>query len=311
MQTRTLVSLLALGLMISAAGGTPGSHAPDSPQGPRRFSLSSGVSMELAAGWVAQGNMDIPPPQLLQTAAPDIQFTEFLAWENREGASLAQLASSSNPFFGADARTLDVRMHRANSLAKHFFFFFFPPPDSCLAQARAVYREEKARHEAAQLEEAKRDRESDRKHFVAVTPPDVHIGRNCQFAPVLSDFYAEQISAGVTFSRTGGSEQATGLLRRFDVPPMEQMEAGGMTFYVFEAQGQRFIEQHEIEKFRLPQSLLGAKAYFFWAIGARSPFPFAAEPARRGELLVHATYATLSVSGDARREFLGLLRTIQ
>lgn len=164
-QARSLVSIVALGLIISAAGGTPGTDAPDSPQGPRRFSLSNGVSMDLPAGWVAQRDRSIPPPQLLQTAAPDIQFTEFLAWENREGASLAQLASSSNPFFGTDARTLDVRMHQANSLAKHFFFFFFPPPDSCLAQARAAYREEKARREAAQLEEAKRDRESDRKHL--------------------------------------------------------------------------------------------------------------------------------------------------
>ncbi|MGH9860231.1 MAG: hypothetical protein ACRD5F_09435, partial [Candidatus Acidiferrales bacterium] len=165
-QPKSLLSVLALGLMVSVAGSTSGSHAPDSPKGPRRFSLSNGVSMNLPGNWVEQRERGIPPPQLLQVAAPDIQFTEFLAWENREGASLAQLASSSNPFFGSDARTLDVRMHQANSLANHFFFFFFPPPDSCLAQARAAYREEKARREAAQLEEAKRDRESDRKHFV-------------------------------------------------------------------------------------------------------------------------------------------------
>lgn len=310
-QPKRLLSVLALGLMVSVAGSTSGSHAPDSPQGSRRFSLSNGLSMDLPAGWVQQHDRDIPPPQLLQTAAPDIQLTEFLAWENRADASLAQLALSSNPFFGSDARTLDVRMTQTNGLVNHLFFFFFPPPDSCLAQARAAYREEKARREAAQLEEAKRERESDRQHFVAVTPPDVRVSRNCQFAPVLSDFYAGQISAGVTFSRTDSVERAGGLLHSFDVPPMEQVEAGEMTFYVFEAQGQRFVEQQDIETFRLPQSLLGAKAHFFWAIGARSPFPFAAEPARRGELLVHATYATLSVSGDARREFLELLRTMR
>ncbi len=308
---RSLVCILLLGLMISVAGGTPGSHAPDSPQVPSRFSLSNGVSMELPAGWVKQRDRDIPPHQLLQVAAPDIQFTEFLAAENRESASLAQLALSSNPFFGSDARTLDARMHQANSLANHFFFFFFPPPDSCLAQARAAYRQEQARREAAQLEEVKAEHDADRKHFVAVTPPDVHIARNCQFAPALADFFAEQISAGVTFSRSGGVERAGGILHSFEVPPMEQLEAGGMTFYIFEAQGQRFVEQQEIEKFRLPQHLLGAEAHFFWAIGARSPFPFAAEPARSGELLVHATYATLSVSGDARRDFLALLRTIR
>jgi hypothetical protein len=212
---------------------------------------------------------------------------------------------------GQDARVLDTRFLRPGALAEQLFYFFFSPPESCLAEGAAAYRREVARREAAQLEEIQQEQDEERRASLSTSPPNASITHHCEYASALPELYAEQLSAGVVFSRSSNVERVRGVLREFRMPPMEQLEANGMTFYVFEAQGERFVEQADVDKYRLSGQYRGAKAHFFWAVGAPSPFPFSEDATRKGVQLVHVAYGTLSLSGDARNEFLSLLRSVR
>ena len=59
------------------------------------------------------------------------------------------------------------------------------------------------------------------------------------------------------------------------------MEASGLTFYVFEAQGRMWLDLATVDHCNLPDEMQGAQADFFWAVGASSPFPFIRDPQRK------------------------------
>jgi hypothetical protein len=112
----------------------------------------------------------------------------------------------------------------------------------------------------------------------------------------------------VSLNSAGGSR---GLFPSFYVPPTERVEIDGKTFFIYEAQGQGYVDRPQLDYFNLPEGWQGARAFLFWAVGADTPFPFVRDPARRNVRLVHVAYACLSTTGDARPAFLEKLRSIR
>lgn len=272
----------------------------------RTFSLAGQISVELDGQWTERRDAEPPPLPALIPSAPKLSFSDALILENHKSRSVLQLALSENPFVGRDAPSLDKQFHATagtgNGLHEHLFYFFFPPPKACLEHGRVEFE----RRRSEQEQNAERD--EDGKLKAPLRPLMMH--QSCSFSTTLLEMFAEQVSAGLTFSRTEKQERVRGRLHEFYLPPMEQMEIGGRTFFIFEAQGQRMVERGEIEKYGLPEELRGARAYFFWAIGAPSPFPFLRDPLRKDLQLIHVVYACLSLDGDARPEFLKILRNV-
>jgi len=180
--------------------------------------------------------------------------------------SALRIATTTNPFLGGDEVALDVQMHGAagsgNGLADYLFYFFFSPPRDCLDGGSEAYRKAKSQAELP-------DR----------TPsPDLSIRMYCKHAPTLADFYSRELSPGVVYQFTNGVERASGIYAEFYLTPMEKVEANGLTFYVFEAQGSRQLDLVTLDHFNLPDETQGAQPDFFWAVGAPSPFPFFLDP---------------------------------
>jgi hypothetical protein len=264
----------------------PASHAQQPPPLPRTFSIPPAVEIQLTTDWVELREQKAPPPSQLLPAAPRVNFTDVLALENRQAHALVEVLVSDNPFEGFNPQSLDQRMHAGQGagLMEHFFYFFFPPPRNCLVLARAAV-------DAA--------RSKDNEH------PSVQ--RGCDFSPTLADFYASQISSGVSFHDKDGRP----IPRGFYVPGTESVELDGKTFFLFEALADRAIDRPEVDQFNLPDDLRGRRAHFFWAAGTNAPFPFVRDPSRKNVRLIHLVYASLSRGGEGRdefREMLGKLR---
>jgi len=208
---------------------------------------------------------------------------------------LFELAVSDNPFLGSDAYSLDTKLHSGSRLAEHLFYFFFPLPRTCLAQGYAAHQEE--RNGADRGEQS-------------AGLQDLQVRHECDSAPTLLDLFARQVVSGAVFLRRSGKERVEGTFRDLVLPPMEQVDVNGLTFFVFEAQGQLPIERGELDKYNLPEDLRGGKAYFYWAMGAPTPFPFIEDTIRKNVPITHVVYATLSIRGAARTDFLELLRQV-
>ncbi len=232
----------------------------------RRFSLSSGASIEVSPEWIEREQMPLPPSPRLAPFAPHVTFLEFAALENPKMHSVLRIAMTTNPFLGGDEVALDVQMHGAagsgNGLADYLFYFFFSPPRDCLDGGSEAYRKAKSQAELPDQ-----------------TPsPDLSIRMYCKHAPTLADFYSRELSPGVVYQFTNGVERASGIYAEFYLTPMEKVEANGLTFYVFEAQGSRQLDLVTVDHFNLPDETQGAQPDFFWAVGAPSPFPFFLDP---------------------------------
>jgi len=74
------------------------------------------------------------------------------------------------------------------------------------------------------------------------------------------------------------------------------VEASGLTFYVFEAQGRMWLDLATVDHFNLPDEMQGAKADFFWAVGAPSPFPFIRDPQRKNVPLIQVVYTGMELA---------------
>lgn len=74
------------------------------------------------------------------------------------------------------------------------------------------------------------------------------------------------------------------------------VEASGLTFYVFEAQGRMWLDLATVDHFNLPDEMQGAKADFFWAVGAPSPFPFIRDPQRKNVPLIQVVYTGIELA---------------
>jgi hypothetical protein len=226
----------------------------------KRFSLSSGASIDVSPNWIEREQMPLPPSPRLAPFAPQVTFLEFMALENPKMHSVLRIATTTNAFLGGDEVALDVQMHAAvasgNGLADYLFYFFFSPPRDCLDGGSEAYK--KAKNQAELPDRAE-------------VSADLSIRIDCEHPPTPAGFYSRQLSPGVLFQVTNGVERASGIYPEFYQTPMEKVEANGLTFYVFEAQGRTQLDLATVDHFNLPDEMQGAQADFFWAIGATSP----------------------------------------
>jgi len=299
------------GFMVpGVAAQTPASPERGAEQSPRssqvqpqlelkRFSLLSGTSIDLSPDWIEREQMPLPPSPRLARFAPQVTFLEFMALENPKMHSTLRIATTTNPFLGGDEVALDVQMHSAagsgSGLAAYLFYFFFSAPRDCLDGGSEAYR--KAKNQAELPD-----------HTAA--SPDLSIRTDCQHPPTLAGFYSRQLSSGVLFQVTNGVEFAGGIYPEFYLTPMEKVEASGLTFYVFEAQGRMRLDLATVDHFNLPDEMQGAQADFFWAVGAPSPFPFIRDPQRKNVPLIQVAYAGMGLGSDKHDIFMRLLRQV-
>src|SRR6266849_4890332 len=264
----------------------------------KRFSLLSGTLIDVSPDWIEREQMPLPPSPRLAPFAPQVTFLEFMALENPRMYSALRIATTTNPFLGADEVALDVQMHSAagsgSGLADYLFYFFFPPPRDCLDGGSEASRKAKSQAELPDQ----------------TVSPELSIRTYCKHAPTLSDFYSRELSPGVVYQFSNGVERASGIYPEFYLTPMEKVEANGLTFYVFEAQGRRQLDLATVDRFNLPDETQGAQPDFFWAVGAPSPFPFFRDPQRKNVQLIQVAYAGLGLGPNKRDIFLRLLRQV-
>ena len=134
----------------SAVQSSGSSHAQP-PVELRRFSFSSGVSIEVSSEWIEREQIPLPPSPRLAPFTPQVTFLEFAALENPKMHSVLRIATTTNPFFRDDEAALEVRMHggagSGNGLADYLFYFFFSPPRDCLDGGSEAYRNAKSQAE--------------------------------------------------------------------------------------------------------------------------------------------------------------------
>jgi hypothetical protein len=265
----------------------------------KRFFLSSGTSIDVAPDWIEREQMPLPPSPRLARFAPQVTFSEFVALENPKIHSALRIATTTNPFLGGDEVALDVQMHSAaglgSSLADYLFYFFFSPPRDCLDGGSEAYSKAKSQTELPDQ----------------TVSPDLSIQTYCKHAPTLADFYSRELSPGFEFQFTNGAERATGIYPEFYLTPMEKVEANGLTFYVFEAQGRMQLDLATVDHFNLPDEMQGAQPDFFWAVGAPSPFPFFWDPQRKNVEVIELAYAGIGLGPNKRDIFMRLLRQVR
>ncbi len=305
-----LFGFMAPGLAAQMSQQTPASPERGAKQSSRssqiqpqvelkRFSLLSGISVDVSRDWVEREQIPLPPSPRLAPFAPQVTFLEFMALENPRMHSALRIAMTTNPFLGGDEVALDVQMHGAagsgNGLADYLFYFFFSPPRDCLDGGSQAYKKAKTQ---AQLPDQ------------TTVSPDLSIRTDCKHAPTLADFYSRELSPGVLFRATNGMERASGIYPEFYLTPMEKVEANGLTFYVFEAQGRMQLDLATVNHFNLPDEMEGAQADFFWAVGVPSPFPFFRDPQRKNVPVIQVAYAGIGLGPDKRDVFMKLLRHV-
>ena len=91
---------------------------------------------------------------------------------------------------------------------------------------------------------------------------------------------------------------------------MERVEANGLTFCAFEAQGRMQLDLATVDHFNLPDKMLGAQSDFFWAVRARSPFPFFRDTQKKSAQVIEVAYAGIGLGPNKRDIPLRLLRQV-
>jgi hypothetical protein len=294
-------ALVALGAAhIAGSRSTPG-HTPEEQQ--QRVLLRTGVSIDLSREWAQRDQKEMPPTPPLARFAPPFTFMEFTELDNPRTHSTLRIGTTNNVFLGQDEVALDTQtlhtpMHddasSANGLMDYLFYFFFPPPRDCLDGGAEAFHIASVKVSESQN----------------LGTRNLSIRTDCHYAPTVAEFYAGQLSSGVEFQLTNGAEKVGGIYRQFYSPPMEKLESNGLTFYVFEAQGQTQFDQQTLDYFNLPNDLRGTQADYFWAVGAPSPFPFYLDTQRKNVTLIQVAYAGVGFSPNERGYFMGLLRQI-
>ncbi len=293
--TATAAVLAALSLGVAILGAAT---RPQQPTDLQRFGLENGVSIQLASTWKPSGSGTEPPPGGLGPYAPPFHFNQILFLSNAAQLAVLQLATSDNPLIGHDAYWLDTQMHSTNgtgvSLSDYLFFLFLPPSHSCMQDA------------LDKVTEATRAAKTDDHEF---SQSELQVTYACTYSPTLSDFYSQQLTTGITFRQSLSGPRAYGDFKNLDLPPMEQVDFSGMTFFVFEAQSREQIGEKAVHYFNLPAETQGLHADFFWAVGAPSPYPFVADPSRKNVPIIHIAYA--AAGSNKRADFLRILQRVR
>lgn len=283
----------------AATAAVPSPDTPNEPSRPaqnlRTYALTSNYGVTLSAEWTAISENNLPPPAPLSPYAP-FHLSGNLVLSNKARGTILQFATSNNIFLGHDSYWLDTEVHSPSgsgtSLLDLFFYYFSPPSDACIHEVLTTY--------AA----ASRVPPTD-------GPAYMQVYYSCPLSDTLSDFYAAQVSSGITFQLTDNGTRVLAPVGDFYVAPMEQVDESGLTFFVFEAQGINTVSTDAARRFHLPENAQGGQPDFFWAIGAPSPFPFVADESRQDIAILHVAYARLGVDADAKSEFMSILRGIR
>jgi hypothetical protein len=288
-------TILALIFFVAVFG--LGAEAPRTPPNEVVHSVAEGISITLPSDWVETTTRQDAPSVLFSESAPPYHFSPLLTLMNLHQHSILKLATSNNLLAGRDAYWLDTQMHAPNSsgtnLPDLLFYFFFSPPHSCLEKGTSAYAGAGRAYPAGQ------------------TSPDLQVYLDCRFSPTLADFSSAQISSGLILRQTQQHGlRAIGAVNDFYLAPMLQTDFEGITFYVFEARQPEGLLPEVVQQFGLPQVLVGAQADYFWAVGAKSPFPFVNDPPSRSTRLIHVAFAGIAVGGSMQDEFLALLHKI-
>ena len=269
----------------------------------RTFSLAGRIQVSLASDWVQRIDIDAPPASPLLRSSPEFGFTDFLVLENRAKPAVLEIGLSGNPFFGRDAVWMDTAIH--SSLLPTLFYLFFPPPRSCLDRAHSAFEAELHRREE-EARAAQSDEKSQKKAQGSVEP--ISVAEPCSFGVTALDFFAGQLSPVIHQHGTRAEQHIQPTLGSFYLQPTEEVEIGANTFFIFEARADQALQLSEVQRFGLPDDRQGARAHFFWAIGAATPFPFVRDPQRKDLQIFHTVYASLALDGEAREQFNSLLR---
>ena len=270
----------------------------------RTFSLADRATITLSSDWTERHDTDPPPYPVLSASAPRLVFSDFLVLENTRAPAIIKIGFSDNPFFGSSTGDLETRMHGRDGMLRYMFYFFFPPPRACLAQGRSRWADAQRRHAEEVKKETDRKRDKDEKP--KEIPPPSPVAMECEYGPATADLFAQQLSPGFTFG-----ERVTASVRDFYLPPLNQFERDGWTWFVFEAQSQRPIDRPELDKFGLQEAMRGSRVHYLWAFGARSPFPFLNDPLRKDLQIVHVAAALTSSNDDAAARFREILAALR
>lgn len=267
------------------------------PSRTQTYGLTNSYSVELAPEWRSAGSNEIPPPAILSPYAPPFHLSGNLAFSDGARGAILQFATSNNPFIGHDAYWLDTQIHSPSgsgmSLFDFFFYYFFPPSDACIHEVLTTYAN------------------ASRVPPTSDSPSYMQVYYTCPTSDTLSGYYAAQVSSGITFQLTNDGTRVLAPVGDFYLGPMEQVDSGTITFFIFEAQGTDAVSSEAAERFHLPPNAQGGQPDFFWAIGATSPFPFVADSGRKDTVLLHVAYARIGAGTDAKAEFLEILHNIR
>jgi hypothetical protein len=294
----TMFAALVFGTAFRTVAPLP-QQQEQHPADLQRFFLENGISIDLGLNWKPTGAPSAPPPGL-GPYAPPFHFNQILFLTNEHQYTLLQLATSDNPLIGHDAYWLDTEMHSiygtGMSLPDYLFFLFLPPSHSCMDDV------------LDKLAAASRPADPDPSGG-EFSRSELQVTYSCSYAPTLSDFYSQQLTSGITFRQALNGPRAYGDFKNLEMPPMEQVDFSGMTFFVFEALSREQISENAVHYFNLPVETQGLHADFFWAVGTTSPFPFVADPTRKNTPIIHLAYA--GAGPNRRSDFLRILQRIR
>jgi len=294
-----ILAVLVLGAAFRAPKPPPQQQQEQHHSDLQRYFLENGISIDLGPNWKPSGAGNAAPPGGLGPYAPPFRFNQILFLTNEHQYTLLQLATSDNPLIGHDAYWLDTQMHATNgtgaSLPDYLFFLFLPPSHSCMDDV------------LAKLAAASRPAEPDPSGG-EFSKSELQVTYSCSYAPTLSDFYSQQLTTGITFRQALNGPRAYGDFKNLEMPPMEQVDFGGMTFFVFEALSHEAVSENAVHYFNLPAETQGLHADFLWAVGTTSPYPFVADPSRKTPI-IHLAYA--GAGPNRRTDFLRILERVR
>jgi hypothetical protein len=302
------------GSSANAKKGNAGASA--SATGGNMHTLAGAVSVTLGANWGENASNELPPPPELQNYAPPFRISAILPIQNSKSGSIIQLAISDNPLTGKDSNWLDEQMHKPAgsglSVLDMLYYFFFPPTQQCMVEAQNTVA--KATFAPSPAAASASATGAPAPSSGDSSDPEMQLTYQCKREPTLENFYAAQLSNGITFVQTNQGPRAFSVVPQFYLAPMERVQAQGLTWYVFEAQRTEPISQGALQRFRsYGPTVDGSQADFFWAIGAPDPLPFSPDLSGGADSrrVIHVGYASVSSGTNNHDRFITLLQRVQ
>jgi hypothetical protein len=273
--------------------------------------LAADVSILLGPSWLEFDIGAMPPPAALASYAPPFHLNALLALQNPKNNSVLQIATSTNPLIGRDSNWLDTQMHMPSgagmSVLDLFFYYFVPPTRECIEQV--LTQDPKATFAA--LPDSASTPGAGGSSIDTSSSPVLQVSLACKAPATMMGFFQAQLSGGITFAQTSDGPRAFATIRKFYLAPMEHVNIGGMSWYIFEAQRLDAVGPNASANYNLAANYQGAQSDYFWAIGAIAPFPFVNDGPRPNQPLIHVAYASVGMNGNKHAEFIALLQRVQ